>query len=278
MSVVAGVGAYGLRLDGVDAAGHLLTPADPAWPALAVERLISTVEPVRQHWDEEHAVLRLHGGCHVGITRRPLVATFRFTESHGDAAMVHPFLSGTCAVVSRWFGRESFHGGAFERGGRAWAVVGDRAAGKSSAMGWLAMNGYQVLTDDLVVIDGLEVLAGPRCLDLRTDAAAHLGVGDDLGVVGARRRWRVSLPSAPTRLPLGGWIIPAWGDSIDIAGLPPLGRLAQVMPHLMLHTPLDAAAVLELAAVPCLRFARPAAWSSLSSSMEALLTAIDAST
>ena len=36
--------------------------------------------------------------------------------------------------------------------------------------------------------------AGPRSIDLRPDAAARLGLGESIGVVGARERWRLRAP------------------------------------------------------------------------------------
>ncbi len=269
------IGTYGLRLIGLPAAAAVLHRAEPTWPALVVERRPGTGDRVQTAWDGERALLNVQGGGHASVTRRPLVASFSLPHRPGDAEMVHPYLAATSAIVSRWLGRESFHGGAFARDGQAWVVVGDKGAGKSSALGWLATNGHQVLTDDLVVLDGPSVLAGPRCLDLRPDAAAHLGVGEDLGVVGARERWRLALPAGPLRLPLAGWVLPRWGEVTEVARVPPLARLGQLMPHLTLRRPLDAARLLELASLPCMRFTRARAWEALPSAMGALLAVLD---
>jgi hypothetical protein len=70
-----------------------------------------------------------------------------------------------------------------------------------------------VLADDLSIIDpDMNVHRGPRFIDLRRDAAQSLGVGTNLGVLGARERWRHRIGDAPLTLPLGGIIATEWGE------------------------------------------------------------------
>ena len=118
-------------------------------------------------------------------------------------------------------GRAAIHGGAFLHEGRAWVLLGDKGQGKSSTLGWLATPGVPIITDDLVVCDEGDVLAGPRCVDLRADPARHLNVGRDLGVIGTRERWRIDVPPCPSRSPLRGWIFLEWGAEIAVERLAP---------------------------------------------------------
>jgi hypothetical protein len=130
--------------------------------------------------------------------------------------LVHPHLAPGAAVLARWLGRETLHAGAVLAGGGAWAMLGDRESGKSSTLDWLAAHGHPVLADDLLVLDGSDVLAGPRCIDLRADAAQRLGAGEPLGVVGTRERWRLRLGPLASSAPLRGWGILDWGDDVAV--------------------------------------------------------------
>ena len=107
--------------------------------------------------------------------------------------LVHPYLAPAAAVIGRWLGRESVHAGAIAVDGRALGVVGARGAGKSSTLAGWALDGGEVLCDDLLVLDGRTTFVGPRSIDLREDAAAQLGAGEPIGVTGARERWRLRL-------------------------------------------------------------------------------------
>src|SRR4029453_9610267 len=113
----------------------------------------------------------------VEIERVPGRATFTTRRPLGDDELVHPYLGLAAAVYSRWLGRESFHAGAFQARGCPWIVAGEKAAGKSTLLASLALRGRHVLADDVVVLDGVEALAGPRSIDLRADSAAALGAG-----------------------------------------------------------------------------------------------------
>ena len=271
MTPEAGVrGMYGIGLAMPDARA-LLHPAGTDWPALEVEQRLGPADRIQPHWDEEGALLNVQGGGFVVVRRDPLTAIFSLPTLRPDVEMVHPFLAGTSAVVNWWQGREAFHAGAFVYAERAWIVVGSKGNGKSSLLGHLAARGVPVLADDVVVLDGQTVLAGPACIDLRADAALHLGVGRNLGVVGARERWRVNVPTAPSRVPLGGWIVQEWSEVAYVERVPSLARLMVFMPHLSLRRPRKPAAMLPLSQAPCLLFVRPQRWDRLHSAVELLL-------
>jgi len=108
-------------------------------------------------------------------------------------------------------------------GTATWGILGDRGSGKSSTLARLAADGYDVVSDDLLVIDGNAAFAGPWSLDLRPDAAARLDVGEDVGVLGARPRHRLVLPPLERRLVPTRWIVLACseGDRVEVREIPP---------------------------------------------------------
>ena len=112
---------------------------------------------------------------------------------------MHPYLAPVALVMARWLGREGFHGGGIVAGGGVWGVLGDKTAGKSTTLAWLAREGVGVVSDDVLVIDGGTALAGPRSVDLREEAAERLGVGEPMGRVGQRERWRFSAAAGRRR-------------------------------------------------------------------------------
>jgi hypothetical protein len=156
------------------------------------------------------------------------------------------------------------HGGGIVAGGGVWAVLGHKTAGKSTMLAWLAHNGLPIISDDVLVIDDGTVLAGPRSIDLRREAAQRLDAGEPLGRVGARSRWRMPLGPVEPELPLKGWITLEWGDEIAIRELRGAERLAALLPHRGVRlAPTEPGALLRLSTLPHLRLVRPRRWESL---------------
>lgn len=272
------LGAYGVRLRGVRLADRLLSPASPDWPTLDVVLRTATDAvagaAVEHHIDDDSAHFMFTTGGDVVVDRAAGRATFTFpaTQRPRPGDMVHPLLCTPVATFQSWAGRPAFHAGAFAVHGNAWAVMGAKGAGKSTLLASLAHLGAQVLTDDLVVVDDDEVLAGPSCIDLRTDSAAALDVGEDLGVVGTRRRWRYVLDTPPRQVPLRGWIVPTWDRSTTVTHLPPAQRVARLLANVALRRrPPAAGVLLELAARPVLEFSRPRGWRTMWTTAEILL-------
>jgi hypothetical protein len=158
-------------------------------------------------------------------------------------------------------------------------VLGDREVGKSSLLATLALTGVPVLTDDALVLNGrLQALAGPRCIDLRERAASALGVGESIGVVGTRERFRMRLGPVPYEVPLGGFVLLEWGDPACVAVRPDerVGALVRSFAlRLGDRSPRAHAALMELFALPMLRFHRPHALRCIEASAQRLLREIE---
>jgi hypothetical protein len=272
------LGAYGFRLPDLAAAERLLTRAEPAWPRLTLVRLVDdTPGPPHDHVSEDRAELMLRSGGWVELDRASAQATYHLRHMPRDGDLLHPYLGPVAALAARWMGRESFHAGAILVDGGAWAVLGDKGAGKSSTLAHLAMSGQTVLSDDVLVLDGVDVFAGPRCIDLRAEPAERLGAGEPLGVVGLRERFRFELGPAPARAPLRGFVSLGWGDEVTVDPVRGAERLLALLPHraLLLETsaPTD---LLELGSLPFLQLRRPKGWHSLEETADRLLDTLAA--
>src|SRR3954447_11359018 len=177
-------GAYGLRLSGVEGAENALVPADLSWPSFDLQVRVADSSPGSEHLDQTRARIRLRTGGWIEIDRLRGRALFTVPEALSAEELVHPFLAPVAAVAAHWNRRESLHGGAFAVDGRAWGLIGDRMGGKSSLLAALAERRICVVSDDVLVIDGSDVFAGPRTVDLRADAAQRLGIGENIGTAG----------------------------------------------------------------------------------------------
>lgn len=265
-------GAYGLRVCGVVDAQAALVHAKPGWPHLRiiVEQGDPPVTP-EQVTDERAEVILKTGGRLI-VDRHAGTARYVVPRPLTDDELVHPFLAPAAAVMAHWLGRLSFHAGAFVAGGGAWGIVGDREAGKSSLLAWMARDGHEIVTDDILVLENGSTYAGPRSIDLRRDAAARLGIGTALGVVGTRPRWRVALPQVSDGLPLRGWIFLGWGAEPQTRRLAGSECLRRLVANVGLRrTGSDPGALLQLAGLPAWDFRRPKDWARMGESTERLL-------
>jgi hypothetical protein len=258
-------GAYGIRLSGLDAARPLLVPAAPDWPSF---ELVNRVEPgpysELEHVDGERAELRLRTGGRIFIDRSPGRAEFVTPRPLGSEELVHPYLAPVATIVAHWNDRESVHAGAFTVDGRVWGVVGDRESGKSSTLARLALDGISVVSDDVLILKGTKVFAGPRAIDLREEPAARLGVGTSIGVAGARERWRLRLEPVPQDLELAGWLHLAWGDRVEAVPVEGRERIERLLDQRGARLPsLSPEVLLDLASLPSWEVRRPQAWETL---------------
>jgi len=269
--LVARRGAYGLHLPNLPAAGELLLKAPETWIDWRVERVTGDGQPT-EFVDAAHARLRAEPDGWVEIERASATARFHFPTPPEDRELVHPYLAATAGVIARWQGHQCFHAGAFVAGGRAWALLGAKGAGKSSLLAQLAMEGVPILTDDVLVVRGTHGLAGPRCVDLRRATATALGAGEPLGVVGTRERWRMPLGPVEPEVPLGGWIRLDWDEEGGIDALPASEALATIFASLTLRLePVDPPSLMDLLALPALVVRQPQRMEELSRTADRLL-------
>jgi len=266
---------YGFALSGLPDAGSLLVDAPGNWPTLRIERDAPGRRPAVERVSRDHATVWLTGDGFAELDRARMLARVRVPSGTADAAIVHPFMAPVALIMAWWLGRDTFHGGAIVADGGVWGVLGEKTAGKSTLLASFALAGVPVMSDDVLVIDGDGVLAGPRSVDLRGDAARRLGAGEPLGQVGARERWRLALPEIAARLPLRGWITLAWGRDLAIEPLRGQARLAELLPHQGVRLGAsDPAAFLRLSALPHLRLTRPRDFGALPELRERLLESI----
>jgi hypothetical protein len=269
------LGAYGFRLAGLPDAADLLVDAPLGWPLLELTRGGGGTRPEREEVTDERARVWLPSGTWAELDRAAGRAALRVPPDVSDAAVIHPYLAPVALVMARWLGREGFHGGGIVVDGGVWGVLGDKTAGKSTMLAWLARSGVGIVSDDVLVIDGATALAGPRSVDLREEAAQRLGAGEPMGRVGARERWRLALPAVAPELPLRGWITLEWGETPAVEPIRGAQRLPALLPHRGVRmAPLDPAVLVRFSALPHLRLTRPRDWRSLPDATGRLLDAI----
>lgn len=255
-------GAYGFAIAGLDDPGAVLGEAGPDWPDLRVVREVGTPPgeapaPGTVEVGDDRAEIWLGDGGRVELDRATLTVRFATRERIEDRLVAHPYLGLPASIASHWLGRQTLHGGAFVLGGRAWALLGDKEGGKSSTLGWLHRRGLAILSDDILVLEAGVLFAGPRCVDLRPEAAALLG-GENVGMLGNRVRWRLRPGDAPAAVPLGGVVHLEWGEPARVEPLDAHERLTGLVRNSVIRPgDADAAPFLDLAALPTFRFARP---------------------
>jgi len=270
-------GAYGFRLEYRGGDGRLRDLVELGDEAPLVTLRWRHACPATTF--DDHAVGRAsmgtRGATAFYVTAEPRSVLFDIGVAPDPDALVHPIAAVPLAILARWRGHVTLHGGAFEAAGEAWALLGEREAGKSTALGILAGLGCAVVADDLLVLDDGFVLAGPRCVDLREDAAERLGPARDLGLVGPRRRLRLSGRPAPACLPLGGFFLLEWADEplvqTERLPLPERVPLLHRLEYAGLVGPADPLKVLDLAGLPAWRVRRPRDWEATEDAVQRML-------
>ena len=258
------LGAYGLQLGGLDAAGSLLGPADASWPRYAISSLVGDEVLEVQTVGRDRAELAPPSGTILRMERDPGRATFVAPAPLSAHALVHPLLSHVAAIAAWWHGRESLHAGAYVVSDGVWALVGGRGAGKSTTLSWLAREGSLVVCDDMLVLKGDRPFAGPRAIDLRRSAAERFGDGESLGVLGERERWRVPLEALASLPRLKGFVHLAWGDEVRVRPLRAQRRVELLMANRGVRLPaVELGALIELASLAWYELERPQQWDAL---------------
>lgn len=259
----AAVGAYGLRVTGIDAGREWLGPVPDDVPALEIEYRHERRGLDASSMDDDRATFALDNCRSLLVDRATGRATFSGPLPPTRADVVHPILTAAAAAVGRWSGYEHFHASAFVAQGRAWALLGAKESGKSTVAAWLGEKGYPIVCDDMLTMRARTAFAGPRCVDLRPEPARRLGIGEWAATDGPRERWRVGLASIDAETPLGGWLFLEWGARVVVRPLGPgdvLHRLAASRTWRGL--PIDPVTLLDLATVPAWEVCRPRIWES----------------
>lgn len=267
--------AYGLRLTGIEEDGSLAVHGGTTLPAVPVARVVEPVEQDdRNHIRVTYASFAV-GRSRVHVTRKPATASIRSPARLEDDEVVHPCLSRVGGMFGLWLGREVLHGGAFTVDGAAWLVLGASEAGKSTLLAELAGAGYEVLADDMLVIEDGLVFAGPRCVDLRPDAAAAIGALDARPCRGGLRR-RLRLPPALAAAPVAGVIHLTVGHRLRLDRVEAARRigLLQAATWLGPLDSIDKRTLLDLAGLPTLELVRPSRFGKAGSAVAALSAAL----
>jgi hypothetical protein len=272
------VAAYGMRVDGIGPLPGLALCGAEGWPRVHFTREVTDeVLPARSDVREDRATIA-NPAATLLVDRDRAEVRVRSAAPVPEADLVHPCLWPVGAVFARWRGAETLHAGAFAQPGdrSAWAVMADSRGGKTSFLAMLALTGAEVLTDDLLVIEGGECLAGPRCLDLRPEVVQRLGLSDRI-TTPVRSTSRERLPLAPCdgRWPVAGFVELAWGDAVAVERLEPVAGLAALARHRRVQgLGAEFAQLLEFVGRPILRLKRPHGWESADEAVQRLQEAL----
>ncbi len=265
-------------MEGIDGAGALLGPVPQGFPLLRVT-FRHGVRPDpgdgdASSFDGGRVVFEPGEGRSLIVDRvsgSVATATCWDTRPTTVSDAVHPLLTAAAAVAGVWSGYDSFHAAGVMGDAGLWAIVGDKEAGKSTVAAAMASAGYPVACDDMLALRGLVAYAGPRCVDLRTDAARVLEMGHEVETDGPRSRWRVTLPPLEAELPMAGWVILSWAPRVEMVQIAPRDLLGRLASHRTWpRSQIDSLALLDLASLPAWELRRPRAWSSLPAVVAAL--------
>jgi hypothetical protein len=223
-------------------------------------------------WSDDVVRLDAQGSFSLEVIRRPQFSV-RVTSPRPmtTSELVHPVMAFAGAVVASWTGRLSFHAAAVVLHGRAWLLLAPPAGGKSTLAACLRARGHAVLADDLAVLDGRTVLAGPRSADLREGAAGHLAVGVRQDASTGRQRWRTDLGSADHEVPLGGMVVLERDGEVSMRKTGAAERLEILAAFDALgRGPATPTAFLDLLDVPIYELRRPHDWDALDATLSSI--------
>jgi hypothetical protein len=137
------------------------------------------------------AVILAWPGARFAVTGERVVV-----DARDRAAAVLLLLHPVWSVVLAARGREALHGCVVERDGQAVAFLGRSGTGKSTAGAGLLNRGWQLVTDDLIVVDdGGNVVPGPPFVRLLPDGRAARAAPVDAG--GKARVYPTACATAP---------------------------------------------------------------------------------
>jgi hypothetical protein len=268
--IVPEPGVYGFRIQGFSDPS-LLASVPGSWVPLIVDVEIGKGPDDEPMWvGEEDAVIGLPGLGRLTMRREPMRLVITSPSPVDPDLVVHPVLSWAAFLTADWLARVVFHGGCFVARQGAWLVLGDREAGKSTLLAGLHERGFPVLADDVSVLDSGLVLAGPRRIDLRHDAAEQHDRYSRVKPVRRASRRGISLPAAAPSTPLCGVLALDWVDDDPvIEKVPPFDRVQQLGRFIRLSET-SAGAILEISSFPMFRVLRPRSWGSSTAVLDAV--------
>jgi hypothetical protein len=252
---VLSTGAYGFRIAGAPEEQWLTVSGGERWPTLtlAPDPGVSLHDQARVDWG------RLHAGYCPDL---PL------------DEIVHPLLGRMLMLLVEARGIDAMHGGVLLTDAGAWAVIGPREGGKSSLLAQCHRDGVHVASDDIIVLEGMRCLAGPRCIDLRDEPARRLGPGIP---VRSGSKQRIALPPVPAETQLAGVVYLAWGAALELVPLRSSERLRRLAERRAEERwPRSRSLVLDLVALPTFELRRPQGLDSLATSAALLIERLGA--
>ena len=266
------VGLYGLRVEGFDDPA-LNTGVPKTWAPLEVHTLIADcADDAPIDVDDDSATMGMPGIGEIRVTREPASVLVRSRRPVDGDILIHPALGWAAWVIACWNGKSVLHGAAFVGENGAWVVLGERGAGKSTLMAALAQRGVAVLADDITVIDGGCVFAGPRRIDLRPDAAGRLGL-KDTGLIRGKSRRGLPLTPVESTVPLSGFVRLRWGEEVSTTPVPPFDRI-RALDKLVGSSVSKPSSVLDIVSLPMTGLVRPRSWTAIEASADAILSEV----
>ena len=272
-------GAYGLALRGVESRGAWLSAITPPVEEVQLRLVRGARQPTEFEIARATARWPLPDGGRAELDRHAGTATITSPGEPEIDSLIHPQLGMVAAVWSRWLGRPAFHAAGFVHAGGAWAVVGDNQDGKSTFVAALAARGVAVVADDTLVLADGRCVSSPRCIDLRGDTAARLGLaGGTFTVVRGGTRQRLLLPAPGPPAPLRGWIYLRWADDVALRPISPRDRVARVAAQRRGHRggARDPGSLLELGTLPAWELSRPRDWGRIDETLDMVLGRLEA--
>lgn len=249
----AAAAAYGLRFRGLESARWLGVTGAEHWPCVSVTCDDRADAP---ELDLDGLELRVRAGT-----------------AHSE--LVHPLLGRVASHLALARGADGMHAGAVAGSAGAWAFIGPKGAGKSTLLASLNDIGVPIVTDDVAVFRDRVVMAGPRCIDLRPDAA---GFGLAVAVRPSDPRNRLSLPPIAAEHRLAGLLHLEW--SSDETTIEPLDHREATRRLLILRSdkgyPRDPRVLLDLATLPTAVLKRPKSKDSLEATVAEVVRFVDA--
>lgn len=166
-------GAYGLKF-----LGQLLTAEGLGEVSNAVgelEIIQAAVQRDVQTLERGNAYFQLRPNVSYEV-REVAPESFRVTleapSRIGADELLHPYLPPAASLIHAWAGMPCFHGAAVANEDVTFVLVGGPADGKSTTAAALASSNFDLLADDLVVLEGNRILPGPPILDRRPESHA----------------------------------------------------------------------------------------------------------